>query len=586
MPWALAALSSTSLLAACRPLQQPLGSLTPSVVGSGGTAGTAGKPDAGTPDAAPRSDAGPPTLTGTQIPDIPPEWNGCDPTGVNVVRCYQDPKVPSSPPPPGLFSGTADPDPTRKPVLVYPLAGSMQPINLADITFQWRRAPDVAQTIFRIRLSRINGDIFEFFVPCNHTNAAVDAECVYHLPPGAWLDLAQTGRGEQLVVDVTGVDPKRVGSVAPSDPTAISFTPEYVSGGFYYWSTSITGTMRLLFGGRTHQPFVVPKTASNPATCSGCHAVSHSGSTIAFTEGDTAAGVLSVAETTNVDKPNFTPATMHDSGTMALNSDGSRVIVSTAGRLFLRDAHTGAQILEVPPADLGQPIHGFHPDWSPDDKSIALTLSAMGASDWSVSTGAIGVLPYNNGAFGPVETLVDTGTDFNFYPTWSPDGHWIAFATAPVGVSMGVAETSYRQTKARLRLVNRDTHAVFELAAATGGVGRTSTWPKFAPGVQAGGLMFLTYNSRIDYGFYLSNNTNEMTGQTQLWMTTIDVRKLQTAASDPSSPPVWLPFQAVTERNYLGVWAEHIGCRVENGQSIGCGDHEICDKGACAMVTQ
>ena len=133
----------------------------------------------------------------------------------------------------------------------------------------------------------------------------------------------------------------------------------------------------------------------------------------------------------------------------------------------------------------------------------------------------------------------------------------------------------------RLRLVNRDTKVVYELTNATSKAGHTSTWPKFAPATQPGGLMFLTFNSKLDYGFFLPNNAG---GAPQLWMTTIDVRKLQTSADDPSSAPVWLPFQDVIERNYLGLWTERVVCRVDAGKSIGCADHEICNQGACAMV--
>jgi hypothetical protein len=560
-PWLLAALAS-----ACKPLRQPLGSLAP--LGGPSGAGGTNLADAGTP------------------PSGPPEWGPCDPA---VFRCFQDPKVPSAPSPPSLFSGAADPDPLQKPVVVYPLPGSMHPINSADITFQWRRAPGVApmaQTVFRIRLRRVNGDTFEFFAPCNHTSAvppAIDTQCVYHLPPGAWLDLAQTARGEAVTVDVAGVDPDRAGSVATSDAMTISFSPEAVTGGFYYWSTSVQGTVRLLFGSRTRQPFIAARSSSNPTLCSGCHTVSRGGSTIAFTMGDSpVAGVLRVASTTSPDQPLFAPSTMHDSGTLALNRDGSRVLVSTASGLVLRDTATGTPITDVPPAFLGPSVHGFHPEWSPDDKSIALTLSTAGASDYSVSTGSIGILPYHegvsgDGAFGPVEVLVPTGTDFNFYPTWSPDGHWLAFSTAPAGP----LQTSYVQGNARLRLVNRDTKVVYELRNASPPPARTATWPKFAPASQAGGLMFLTFNAKIDYGYFLPNNAG---GSPQLWMTTIDVRKLQAPTDDASSPPVWLSFQDVRERNYLGLWADRIACRLEAGKSIGCADHEVCDNGACAMV--
>jgi hypothetical protein len=559
---------------ACQPLRQPLGTLG---TGLGGAAG-AGSGTAGT-------GATPGRISGTQIPWLPPEWTACD-SSSNAFRCFQDPALPSSPPPAGSFSGAPDPEPTQKPVIVYPLPGSIHPINLADITFQWRRAPDAAQTLFRLRLARANGDAFEFFVPCNHTSAlrpAVDSECVYHLPPGAWLDLAQRTRGDAVTVEVAGYAPTRPGVVAKSDAMTISFSPEFVGGGFYYWTGASVpatpdspGTMRLLFGARASRPFITPLSSSNPEKCSGCHAVSRDGSTIAFTAGLNATGSLHVAATSTPNVPLFPPATTHDSGTLALNHDGSRVLVSVAGRLFLRDARTGDPIMEVPPELLGKPVHGFQPEWSPDDKSIALMLSSMGTSDWSASTGAIGILPYADGAFGPVETLVPAGTELNFYPTWSPDGHWLAFATAPVGFG-----DSYVQPNARLRLVNRDTKAVYELGNATAQPGRTTTWPRFAPFAQAGGLMFLTFNSKNEYGFFRPLSAS---GLPQLWITAIDVRKLRSPADDPSSAPVWLPFQDVVPANYLGAWAERLDCRVEAGKSLGCGDREVCDNGACAML--
>ena len=243
------------------------------------------------------------------------------------------------------------------------------------------------------------------------------------------------------------------------------------------------------------------------------------------------------------------------------------MLVSYSGRLFLRDTATGRTLFEVNETQLGLTQHAFHPEWSPDDQSIAVTVSAQGDADWSVRTGDIGVLPYNDGQFGPVETLVPTGTEFNFYPTWSPDGHWIAFATAPVGPT----ETSYQQVHARLRLVNRDTRAVYELGAASGPAGSTSTWPKFAPVTQPGGLMFLTFNSKMDYGFFLPSNAG---GLAQLWMTAIDVSKLAQAGADASRPPVWLPFQDVGEHSYLGWWAERVACDAGAASASACGDQQ------------
>jgi hypothetical protein len=581
----LAACALAGASPACQPLRQPLGTLTPRAGGSAGAtsgnSGNSGSSGATGSSGTTGSSGATGMLTGNQIPSLRPEWNGCDPT---VFRCFQD--LPASLPSSqvsGLFSGTPEPDPLSKPVIVYPLAGSMHPINLADITFQWRLGPGAAQTVFRIRLQRADGDIFEFFVPCKSAGTTPGPqpqqqaiECVYQMPPGAWIETATSSRGQTLTVDIAGVDLQRPGFFTLSDPQPLAFTPEEVSGGLYYWSNGIQGTLRLLFGARTNLPFVKPGTPSNTSTCGGCHAVSRDGSIFAYTQGAAATGVLRVTTTSDATKPLFPSSTMHDSGTLALNHDGSRVLVSFSGRLFLRDTATGRTLFEVNETQLGLTKHAFHPEWSPDDKSIAVTLSSQGDSDWSVRTGDIGVLPYNDGQFGPVEVIVPTGAEFNFYPTWSPDGHLIAFATAPVGAM----QTSYDQTNARLRLVNRDTHVVTELRAASGKAGSTSTWPKFAPASQAGGLMVLTFNSKMDYGFYV--RTSAPPSLSQIWMTVLDAAKLQQAGADPSRPAVWLPFQDFKQHNYLGCWAERVGCKDDSA----CGDLQICNAGACAMVTQ
>jgi hypothetical protein len=150
-------------------------------------------------------------------------------------------------------------------------------------------------------------------------------------------------------------------------------------------------------------------------------------------------------------------------------------------------------------------------------------------------------------------------------------------SSAPMGYS-------YNQAQARLRLVSRDGGQVYELTRATQGIGHTSTWPKFAPFIQDGGqTLFLTYNSKIDYGFLLKN-TMLPAPQThpQLWFSAIDLRKLST---DPSYAPIWLPFQEVTQNNHLGYWTEIITCARSTGS--GCDTNEqSCVNGSCVPIVR
>jgi len=475
-----------------------------------------------------------------------------------------------------------------KPVLAYPLAGSMHPLNLPDITFQWTRGA-LTQQLFRIRVA---GDkTYDFLAPCTKPAdlAIGDSECVFTMPEGNWIELAVANRGKDASVSVAAIEGDKV---ATGDPVSIRFSPSDVAGGLYYWSTGLQGIYRLVFGQRKATEYIVP--GVRDTECVGCHSVSRDGKTIAYTFGGSL-GNLAVAPTDDVNAPTVKPAaTGHDSSMMALSPDGSRVLVSFADdanakpKLVLRDTKSGQVLGAVDESLLGPTKAAAQPEFSPDGKEIVVSMgqAASGGSSWSVESGSIAVLPFNGGSFGPAEVIVpDTGTELHFYPSWSPDGKWIVFASATR--TQGAVSISYNQLHARLRLVSRDGKQLVELGQATQGVGHTSTMPKFAPFVQDGGnVLFITYNSKIDYGIILKNSQLGELARPQLWLAGIDLRKI--SAGDPSSAPIWLPFQEVTQTNHLGYWTEIVTCKA----ATSCDQTEqVCEtnpsqggSGACVFV--
>ncbi len=541
-------------------------------------AGASGLP-APPPAAAPAA----PDVVPTALP--PAEWN-CGP------RCFRDPGVAALPPPADRFAGLPEASADVRPVIAYPLAGSLHPINVADLSVHFRRHPGVAQTIFRLRFQRAaggqaGGEGYDFFVPCT---PPVDAplppaqdECVYALPVGAWLDLATALRGQAATLTVAATDGAG-GSVATSAPLPLAFSPGAVEGGLYYWSTGLQGTYRLLFGARKAKPFIVPNSATNRFECGGCHAVSRDGRVIAFAAEQ--AGHLTVALTDAPDRPTIRPPSppVTDGHVLSLNRDGSLVLVSYGkdgdnGRIAVRETATGREVARLDPAVLGTPERRvYFPEWSPDGREIVATLASGDERPWSVTNGYLVVIPYDDGRFGAARVIVPKEPALShFYPTWSPDGRYVAFASAP---TMG---RSYDNPNARLRLVARDGGRVFELGRATQGIGKTSTWPKFTPFVQGRGrILFLTFNSKMDYGFVLKNSRAPQGGWPQLWLSAIDLDELD--AGDPSSAPIWLPFQEVTQRNHLGHWTERVVCRAGAATTGGCGENERCDQGQCVRV--
>jgi hypothetical protein len=112
----------------------------------------------------------------------------------------------------------------------------------------------------------------------------------------------------------------------------------------------------------------------------------------------------------------------------------------------------------------------------------------------------------------------------------------------------------------------------------------SSTWPKLAPFSQADAqLLFVTFSSKIDYGFALVNSGPNGANRAQLWMAAIDIRTV-TTGGDPSLPPVWLPFQDVTQSNHLPFWTSAVPCSQQGTSYASCGAGEMCQDGACAVV--
>jgi hypothetical protein len=509
------------------------------------------------------------------------------------------------------------------PSLIYPLSGAMHPMNLGEVTFQWRRGR-ATDSLFRIDLSSAS-QTFSLFVPCGAAAAAADA-CVYQLPESEWLDLGARFKGSALQASVTSSAPGATSS-ARSAEIEVLFSPEPVLGGLYYWSQTQAGIMRASFGSKHAELFIAPKSPTNDYACAGCHSVSRDGKTIAFTaqaHRDFPGMGIQVAPTSTPDQPFVRPTKGISPGgagyprtpgqeepqdefgqNVALNPDGTVAAINGArfdgqppGEQWfeLRDARTGLPLQAAPgkPAQwiIGDPLFGANqlpilPEWSPDGKTIAATLmnrqSGCGwtffACDSTIATMAVGAT-----AVGPATPLVSRAAGdpmFHFYPSWAPHGDYVVFASAPVGMS---ESGSSDNRNAILRMVpsTGGPHACpgpscYELtrgtrygaAEAMAGMGQGSTWPKFTPFSQASGkIMFVSFTSRIDYGVLSKDRA-------QLWMFAIDLDKLD--SGDPSFAPIWLPHQDLQDQNFTPYWTEILPCEKDTeGGCQGCVGKESC----------
>jgi hypothetical protein len=447
---------------------------------------------------------------------------------------------------------------------------------LPEITFQWRSAGGTGR-YYRISLAAIGEPQrrYELYIPCRPPPpdpfAPLSDECHYPVPARVWELIAGELRGAAVTVTLDAADDQPA-VVATSEPVTLTFSEGALEAGVHYFSQGRSGVLRALVGAAA-QPLILP---TNRFGCAGCHAVSRDGQALAFSYERRYLGTARAEEPARL---LVTPADppQPDAATVALSSDGSLVAVSLDGRLSVRETATGRELSALAASAMGGL---YFPEWSPDGKEIAATLATQAENAYTVNDGSIAIIPWQGTGFGPLRVLVaGDATRLHFSPAWSPDGAWIVFASAPR------PGRSYDNPQASLHLVPLSGDRKVDLVAATtgpgpsfAGPGQGAGWPHFAPTTHAGGnVLYLTFDSKLDYGYLLRNTRDPMGGHAQIWLAAIDLRKLP---GDPSSAPLWLPFQDLHVTNVMAAWTERLAC----GSQSPCPDRSRCESGRCVRI--
>ena len=593
-----------------------------------GSPGTGGTTAIAVPD---EMEAG--ITLGTQdggIPGLPWQY-----LGSNGTAAYKDPALPDTVR--DMFKGPAST--SGQPAIVYPLTGSMHAMNQGDITFQWD-AGVTTSTLFRLDAAA-GTKKFEFYFGCTNKMG----QCTYQMPELEWLDLGAQFRGADITFTILGtdgsasVDGGPAGVVYTSKPITISFSPDPVIGGLYYWAAVSKSIKRFTFGAKKAVVFIKPNSPTDEFSCVACHSVSRDGKVIAFAVSQDPGGEnTSAIQTAPTDDPTmpyikpvkgmspfYTPGAVggdlshnnpvgpvdHFGHNVALSPDGSLAAINGIApppaeggwppNFEIRDTKSGVTLGKW---DKGDPLFGdqtnpIFPEWSPDGTTIVATMDRFdmnnGCASWTQSTctGSIATLtwtptdptdPSMGGTLGPAHTLVkESAIAYHFYPSWSPDGKWIVFVSAPAG--QGVSSLS--NPKAVLRIVPSTGGPYicpgtqcFDLVKGTqytwadslAGNSHHSTWPKFSPFAQGPNknLMFISFTSEIDYG-YLAQNKPE------LWSFFVDTDKLVFGKGDPSYAPVWLPYQDINDGSLAPYWTTTLPCTVDGANNcVGCVAGEDC----------
>jgi hypothetical protein len=411
------------------------------------------------------------------------------------------------------------------------------------------------------------------------TCVSVGTGCGYLPDEATWQLLSDYGRGGtiQIALRATGANGGPVGSAAAR---TLSFTDEDLLGGLYYWAAANGAVNRYDFGlrGQKAENFYTPQMSG--AMCVGCHVLSRDGSRIAVglnVPGPATLRLLDVATRKTLFESGGAPfGGSGGSNFEALSPDGARVLTNSGQDLALQDAATGAS--------LGATLTNANmPDWSADGAQVVFSRGAGAGciggicpTQPGVDSASLFLTQVTGNTFGtPTQLVAGSSSSNNYYPSFSPDGAWVAFNRA--------AGNSYDAPDARVLVVSTGASASpIDLALVNAQAG--NSWPKFAPYVQhfnGRTIFWITFSSRRDYGLRLINSAaSSDTRVAQLWMVAFSP---ELGEADPGFPPFWLPFQDISTGNHIAQWTQKVARQpcVPGPDNSGCMPDEMCMDGQC-----
>jgi hypothetical protein len=451
------------------------------------------------------------------------------------------------------------------PRITYPSDQTLLPRNLGALQQQWRAGAEL--DLFELRF---DGELAHVRYYTSERSLALDA--------AAFARLAASSAGAPLVSSVRGLSRAARETVYASQPVTLLFSREPVPGAIYYWSTANTGVMRAHLSAPSATKFFPDPSAADATKCVGCHTVSRDGRRLAAgydgerlrmvtvpdrqllipnaSNAPTApaepvepvepAPMMKPPKPPPMDKPLEGPAY----GWGTFNPGGTRFLYASKGKLALLDVASGERLLEIA---LPEMTRATHPDWSPDGRYVAISYGASDRGDKNkeVIGSSIARMPVqDDGTLGPPEVLLmsEAADDTLFFPVYSPDSQWLAFARAR-GKSKDNANTELLLLRADGSggpiALDRLNHSV---GGETGIAGIGNTMPTWAPGADSEAL-WLAFSSLRDYG-----ETLIAVQRDQLWAGALDPSRIA-RGEDPSYAAFWLPFQDPAESNHRAFWA-------------------------------
>jgi hypothetical protein len=305
--------------------------------------------------------------------------------------------------------------------------------------------------------------------------------------------------------------------------------------------------------------------------CVACHTVSRSGQKIfAGTQTSAATGEF-VYDVTNTPPPEVkitNQLSTKNKGFGTFSPDDTRVVATVDKVLAEFDADTGAHLADLPVTA------GTNPDWSPAGDLLAYS-NKSGDSPGGADLMLLDYLGNDTWSDTP-RSLVPAAGLTNLFPSFSPDGKWVAYARGKGGHGDQTLDLYLVSVDGGtpIQLARAD-HAINNDPALTSGTFENNM-PTWAP---SGDLWWVAFNSARPYGVLTAAGTAQ-----QIWVAAIDPAKLGTG-EDPSYPAFRFAFQDLAENNHRAFWSEDVRFPPDAGvPDAGTPDAGTPDAGVCVDI--
>ncbi len=460
--------------------------------------------------------------------------SGSTPVSVYVTGTRTDENLAFAP---ALFAN-AKPAHGCEPAIAYPDNHTLVPANLGTLDVHWN---DSINDLYRVHV----------------TNHYVD---LTYYAKGKALEIAEDWSKfetshSRMTIEVTGIDSAAPSVKCTAEPRIIDVTHEAARGAVYFWSTDWLARAQGLSGQDIMRfdlakPNVAPTPmftdANRPATCVGCHALSRDGARIAMTMGG-GAGVGSVIDLPTNRQLMPSGANAPRWSTAVFNHDGQKLIAVQDGQMRLITATGGETLATI---DNTPGMIAGNPELSPDGTKL-VNVESTGADDWAFGNASIVTRSFDNrtNTFGTIQMLIPfdaTAGVQSYYPSWSPDGQWLAITRSPNG-------NSYANIDATIWVVKADGSVpAIELGTTKG---LTDSWARWMPSkntLDDETVYFLTFSSTRPFGTRIPDG-----GLAQIWVTPFFPSRAM-AGADATGPAHRAPFQSMFASNHNAQWTTSV----------------------------